>query len=37
MTDGKATLTVGNPSGQIVMTDGSVKLTLANGKISIDS
>ncbi len=37
ITDGKATLTVGNPSGQIVMTDGSVKLTLANGQISISS
>jgi hypothetical protein len=35
ITDGTATLTVGNPSGQIVMTDGSVKLTLANGQISI--
>jgi hypothetical protein len=37
ITDGTATLTVGNPSGQIVMTDGSVKLTLANGQISIGS
>jgi hypothetical protein len=37
ITDGTATLTVGNPSGQIVMTDGSVKLTLANGQINIGS
>ncbi|HTZ36676.1 MAG TPA: hypothetical protein VMB84_11665 [Stellaceae bacterium] len=37
ITDGTATLTVGNPSGQIVMTDGKVKLTLANGQISIGS
>lgn len=30
ITDGTATLTVGNPSGQIVMTDGKATLTVGN-------
>jgi hypothetical protein len=35
MTDGTATVTVGQTKGQIQMTDGSVKLTIANGQVSI--
>ena len=37
MTDGVATVIIGATSGQIELTDGSVKLTIAQGQISIGS